>query len=75
MAGDTTEFSANVPTEHYKEFQAIFQDSSDARALYGATTWFIRNALAGFLDEIRKNPTLVQNVRTSVRRMVEANRD
>lgn len=74
MARGMTEFSAQVSDEDYQEFVSIFTGTG-GKALYGASSWFIRTALSNFLEEVRKDDTLAEKARQAVARMVEDNRE
>lgn len=64
---ETVEFSAKVPTDLYEEFKTFVPP-------YGGTQWFINAALAGFIEKMRENPSLVAHVESSVESMLRLNR-
>lgn len=65
----TKEFGAAVPEEEYFRFQQRFG------GFYGATKWFITNALQQFNDRVEKEPTLVLQIQQSIEQMVQRARE
>lgn len=63
----TVEFSAKVPRELYERFKAQVP-------AYGGVQWFINAALAGFVERCEADPSLKDNVETSVEAMLKLNR-
>jgi hypothetical protein len=64
---EKAEFSARVPRDLYDEFRRFFPG-------YGATTWFINNALNEFLEQCRKSPEAIERVQLAIDAMVQENR-
>lgn len=62
------EFSARVPRADYEKFSALLGSS------YGATAWFIRNALRAFNEEMEGQPEMAARVKASVEKMIEDSR-
>lgn len=61
------EFGAKVPKKEYEFFRTTFPQ-------YGATNWFINAALVKFNEEVKKNPSLADQVDNAVKEMLKENR-
>lgn len=61
------EFSAKVP-------RALFDKYDELVPIYGSRQWFIVAALTAFVAELERNPSLTQQVTTSVQSMLSLNR-
>jgi hypothetical protein len=61
------EFSAKVP-------RALFDQFDEIVPIYGSRQWFLCTALAAFVEEAKRNPGVVEQVKLSVQSMVTLNR-
>lgn len=58
------ELSGRVDKAQYDEFMGRFP-------IHGAATWFVRQALSRFLDQIRGNPTLEEQIAEAMKSVAE----
>jgi hypothetical protein len=67
MSQETVEFSAKVPKDLYDRFKIHVP-------LYGGTQWLINSALAEFVQQMDRDPSLREKVEESVNAMLQLNR-
>jgi hypothetical protein len=60
----TREFGGRVPEEEFKKFKEAFPQ-------YGATNWFINEALRSFNENVRRNPAIRRAVDDAIDDMLD----
>lgn len=60
----TVAITARVSKTDYMEFNRLFPQ-------YGATTWFVRNALSEFLDRVREFPSMRDQINVAIEKMLD----
>lgn len=68
IVSPTVEFSARVSASDHEAFRSMFP-------MQGATSWFIRTALAAFLLRVDHNITAQQAVADAIGEMLPLNRE
>lgn len=64
MADKTKEFGGRVPVEEFDKFKEVFPQ-------YGATNWFINNALLRFNQLVEDNPVIKEAIDKAIDDMLD----